>query len=288
MKLDGKTAIVTGAGRGIGQATALKLAGDGARVVVNDLDPGPAKETVELIEASGGAAVAAPGDIIDRGFTDTLVEAALDSYGGLDIVVNNAGYTWDSVIQKTSDEQWEAMLGIHLTAPFRMLRSAAPFIREAAKREAAEGRPVTRKVVNVSSIAGTGRQRGPVWVRRGQGGRDRADQNDCQGVGTLTGDGERGGLRTDPDPVNRRGGRRQFRRFASRTATSRSASASTCWKRWSRVSRSVEPARRRTPLTRSTSSASPSRTTSPAKWWSVAAALSFENPVTASSRNRWG
>ncbi len=170
MKLDGKTAIVTGAGRGIGQATALKLAGDGARVVVNDLEPGPAKETVELIEASGGAAVAAPGDIMDLGFTDSLVEAALDSYGGLDIVINNAGYTWDSVIQKTSDEQWEAMLGIHLTAPFRMLRSAAPFIREAAKREAAEGRPVTRKVVNVSSIAGLGGNVGQAGYAAGKAG----------------------------------------------------------------------------------------------------------------------
>lgn len=156
MKLAGKTAIVTGSGRGIGRAIALKLAADGARVVVNDLDPGPAKETQDLVEGLGARAVAVPGSVTERGFTDDLVAAAVDSFGGLDIVVNNAGYTWDSVIQKTTDEQWEAMLDIHLTAPFRLLRSAAPVMRGAAKKEAAEGRTVVRKVVNISSVAGTG------------------------------------------------------------------------------------------------------------------------------------
>src|SRR4051812_11551419 len=121
MKLDGRTAIVTGAGRGIGRAIALKLAADGAWVVVNDLDPGPAKETVQLVREANGSAVAVPGSVTERGFTDDLVEAAVTEYGGLDIVVNNAGYTWDSVIQRTTDEQWEAMLDIHLTAPFRLL-----------------------------------------------------------------------------------------------------------------------------------------------------------------------
>ena len=169
-KLSGKSAVVTGAGRGIGQAIALKLAEEGACVVVNDLDPGPAKETVDLIEARGGSALAVPGSVTERGFTDELVVAVVDTFGGLDIVVNNAGYTWDSVIQKTSDEQWEAMLDIHLTAPFRLLRSAAPIMREAAKREAAEGRSVTRKVVNVSSVAGTGGNVGQSGYAAGKAG----------------------------------------------------------------------------------------------------------------------
>ena len=170
MRLDGKTAIITGAGRGIGRAIALKLAAEGAQVVVNDLDPGPAKETVELIRAGSASALSVPGSVTERGFTDDLVEAAVQEYGSLDIVVNNAGYTWDSVIQKTSDEQWEAMLDIHLTAPFRLLRSAAPVLRDAAKRDAAEGRSVTRKVVNVSSVAGTGGNVGQSGYAAGKAG----------------------------------------------------------------------------------------------------------------------
>lgn len=170
MKLAGKTAIVTGSGRGIGQAIVTKLAADGARVVVNDLDPGPAKETVELIESQGGEALAVPGSVTESGFTDELVAAAVDTFGGLDIVVNNAGYTWDAVIQKTSDEQWEAMLDIHLTAPFRLLRSAAPVLREAAKQDAAEGRSIVRKVVNVSSVAGTGGNVGQSGYSAGKAG----------------------------------------------------------------------------------------------------------------------
>ncbi len=170
MKLDGKSAVVTGAGRGIGRAIALKLAGEGAAVVVNDLDPGPAKETVELVEAVGGRAVAVSGSVTEPGFTDDLVEAAVDAHGGLDILVNNAGYTWDSMIQNTSDEQWQAMLDIHLTAPFRLLRSAAPVLRAAAKKEAAEGRPVVRKVVNVSSIAGTRGNVGQAGYAAGKAG----------------------------------------------------------------------------------------------------------------------
>lgn len=170
MKLDGKTALVTGSGRGIGRAIARKLASEGCRVIVNDLDPGPAKETVDLIEQDRGFALACPGSVTEAGFTDELVQAALDGFGGIDIIVNNAGYTWDSVIQKTSDEQWQAMIDIHLTAPFRVLRSAAPYLRETAKAEAAAGRPVVRKVVNVSSIAGTGGNVGQAGYSAGKAG----------------------------------------------------------------------------------------------------------------------
>lgn len=170
MKLEGKTAIVTGSGRGIGRAIARKLAAEGAGVIVNDLDPGPAKETVDLIDQEHGMSIAVPGSVTEAGFTDDLVQAALDGFDSLDIIVNNAGYSWDSVIQKTSDEQWQAMLDIHLTAPFRLLRSAAPYLRETAKQEAAEGRTVVRKVVNVSSIAGTGGNVGQAGYSAGKAG----------------------------------------------------------------------------------------------------------------------
>jgi len=153
-KLSGKVALVTGAGRGIGQAIAVKLAREGASLVINDLDEAPANETVTRIEALGGAAEVVLGDVTADGFADRFVAAALDRFGAVDIIVNNAGYTWDGVIQKHTDRQWEAMLAVHLTAPFRILRAASEFIRAAAKREAEAGAPVHRKVVNISSISG--------------------------------------------------------------------------------------------------------------------------------------
>jgi 3-oxoacyl-[acyl-carrier protein] reductase len=155
--LEGKVAIVSGSGRGIGREIALKLAAEGARVVVNDLDPEPAKETVAAIEAAGGQAVACVGSVTDADFGERFVAAAVDNFSGLDIIVNNAGYTWDSVIQKMTDEQWDAILDVHLKAPFRILRAAQPVIAAAVKAASAAGEPVAcRKVVNISSLAGTG------------------------------------------------------------------------------------------------------------------------------------
>jgi 3-oxoacyl-[acyl-carrier protein] reductase len=148
--LESKVALVTGAGRGIGRAIATKLAAAGARVMINDLDSGPCHQTAEEIHAA-----AFPGDITAPEFPQQLVDATVAQFGGLDIIVNNAGYTWDNVIQKTTDEQFQAMLDIHVTAPFRVLRAASAFIREAAKKEALEGRRVMRKVVNITSIAAT-------------------------------------------------------------------------------------------------------------------------------------
>jgi 3-oxoacyl-[acyl-carrier protein] reductase len=156
-KLDGKVAIVTGSGRGIGAEIARKLAGDGAAVVVNDLDDAPAKETVAAIEAAGGRAVACPGSVTEDGFAERFVQTAVDAFGGLDIIVNNAGYTWDSVVQKMTDEQWDAILDVHLKAPFRILRAAQPVISGLVKQARATGEAVpARKVVNISSIAGLG------------------------------------------------------------------------------------------------------------------------------------
>ncbi len=148
--LEGKIAMVTGAGRGIGRAIAMQLAAAGATVMVNDLDPEPLEETRAAVSGKSLA-----GDVTDPAFPQQLVDATVQQFGGLDIIVNNAGYTWDNVIQKTTDEQFQAMLDIHVVAPFRVLRAAAGFIRDSAKREAAEGRRVQRKVVNITSISGT-------------------------------------------------------------------------------------------------------------------------------------
>lgn len=153
-KLDGKSALVTGSGRGIGRSIALKLASEGARVVVNDLDEDPAREVVEEIRKNGGTAVPFPGSVTGDGFAPAFVDAAVDAFGGIDIIINNAGYTWDNVLQKMTDEQWHAIIGLHLKAPFDILRAAQPVISAAVKKERADGLTVHRKVVNISSVAG--------------------------------------------------------------------------------------------------------------------------------------
>ena len=155
-KLEGKVALVTGSGRGIGREVALQLAAYGARLVINDLDAEPAEEVVATIRNTGGEAVACVGSVTAPDFAERLVKVAVDNFGAIDIIVNNAGYTWDNVIQKMSDEQWYAIMDCHLTAPFRILRAAQPVISAAAKQEAAEGREVLRKVVNISSGAAGG------------------------------------------------------------------------------------------------------------------------------------
>ena len=153
--LDGKVAIITGSGRGIGKAAALMMAKEGAAVVISDIDPVPAQETVAEITALPGKAVSLAGDITTADFPEKLVNIALQCFGRLDILVNNAGYTWDAVVHKMTDQQWYAMIDVHVTAPFRLLRAAAPYIRETARKEIAEGKLVMRKIVNVMSIAGT-------------------------------------------------------------------------------------------------------------------------------------
>ena len=153
-KLEGKVALVTGSGRGIGRAIALKLASEGARLVVNDLDAAPANETVQAIRDAGGEAVACVGSVTATDFAERFVGMAMSEFKGLDIIVNNAGFTWDNVIQKMTDEQWYAILDCHLTAPFRILRAAQPVVRALSKAEGEAGQRVVRKVVNISSVAG--------------------------------------------------------------------------------------------------------------------------------------
>jgi 3-oxoacyl-[acyl-carrier protein] reductase len=150
--LDGKAAIVTGSARGIGRATAELLTEHGARVLINDLDGDVAEEAASEIQ--GETAVFA-GDLTKEGVPDELVKKAVDEFGQLDIIVNNAGYTWDGTLHKMTDEQFQAMLDIHTIVPFRVVRAAAPHLREPAKKDRDEGREVFRKIVNVTSISGT-------------------------------------------------------------------------------------------------------------------------------------
>jgi 3-oxoacyl-[acyl-carrier protein] reductase len=161
-QLAGKVALVTGSGRGIGRSIALKLAAEGARLVVNDVDAETANSVAEQIKGQGGDAVACNGSVMAPDFAERFIGTAMQAFKGLDIIVNNAGYTWDNVIQKMNDEQWYAMIDVHLTAPFRILRAAQPVIRALHKSEEAGGAEVFRKVVNISSIAGLGGNAGQV------------------------------------------------------------------------------------------------------------------------------
>jgi 3-oxoacyl-[acyl-carrier protein] reductase len=150
--LDGKAAIITGSARGIGRATAELFISEGAKVLINDIDGDVAEQAAGEIE--GETAVFA-GDLTKPGVPDELVAKANEAFGQVDIVVNNAGYTWDGVVHKMTDEQFQAMIDIHTIVPFRVIRALAPTWREAAKAEAGEGREVFRKIVNITSISGT-------------------------------------------------------------------------------------------------------------------------------------
>jgi len=150
--LDDKVAIITGAGRGIGRATAELLAEHGARVVVNDLDGDAAQEAQDALPTEGTIHA---GDLTKGDAPDQLVQTAIDAFGRIDIIVNNAGYTLDAPVHKMSDDWFQRMLDIHVVVPFRVIRAAAPHLREPAKQEREEGREVFRKIVNVSSTSGT-------------------------------------------------------------------------------------------------------------------------------------
>ena len=152
--LQGRTALVTGSARGIGLAIARRLLTAGANVMLNDMD----EDLLLQAKADLGHSDRVrhvTGDLTNPATPSAVVEAVLSAFGGIDIIVNNAGYTWDSVIQKTTDEQFQAMLDIHLVTPFRILRAASEYIRAAAKRESETNQRIMRKVVNITSIAGT-------------------------------------------------------------------------------------------------------------------------------------
>jgi 3-oxoacyl-[acyl-carrier protein] reductase len=150
--LDGKSAIVTGSARGIGRATAELFVSEGAKVLINDIDGDVAEQAASEIQ---GETATFSGDLTEEGVPDSMVEKAIDSFGQVDIVVNNAGYTWDGVVHRMTDEQFQAMLDIHTIVPFRVTRALAPSWREAAKAERDRGEEVFRKIINITSISGT-------------------------------------------------------------------------------------------------------------------------------------
>jgi len=153
--LKGQVAIITGSGQGIGEACAVLFAREGAKVVVTDLDASKAEKVAQAINAAGGSAIAVGGDVTDEKYPDKLIQATIKAFGKINIIVNNAGYTWDGMLHKMTDKQWDAMLLVHNTAPFRLIRAAAPYMRDAAKKEQDEGKtPENRAIVNVSSTSG--------------------------------------------------------------------------------------------------------------------------------------
>jgi 3-oxoacyl-[acyl-carrier protein] reductase len=165
-----KVAIITGAARGIGRACAELLSQHGAHVVLSDIDADPTYAAVEQLKLDGDA-LAVPGDVTDPEFAPHLIKATLDRFGRIDAIVNNAGYTWDGTIHKMTDEQWQAMLDVHLTAPFRIIRAASEYLRETAKREKAEhGQAAARKIVNISSTTGTRGNAGQTNYAAGKAG----------------------------------------------------------------------------------------------------------------------
>mmetsp|Transcript_34659 Transcript_34659/g.98196 ORF Transcript_34659/g.98196 Transcript_34659/m.98196 type:complete len:304 (-) Transcript_34659:21-932(-) len=154
--LSGQVAIITGAAQGLGAAASRLFAQEGCRVVACDLDKARVEGVVAEIVSRGGAAVSVAGDVTSNSFADSAVQAAVASFGRLDILVNNAGYTWDGMVHKMSDQQWEAMMAVHCTAPFKLIKAAAPHMRDAAKQELkATGHAAPRSILNISSVSGT-------------------------------------------------------------------------------------------------------------------------------------
>jgi len=169
--LENKVAIVTGSGRGIGAATAMLFAQHGAKVIVTDIDPVPAEETVKAITTAGGTAISVPADVTKDGDIEELIGQTVNQFGGIDILVNNAGYTWDGMAHKMGDDQWDAMIAVHLTSPFKIIRACIPYMREVAKKEKADGgTPKARKIINISSTSGTRGNVGQVNYAAGKAG----------------------------------------------------------------------------------------------------------------------
>jgi NAD(P)-dependent dehydrogenase (short-subunit alcohol dehydrogenase family) len=156
---DGRVAIITGAGRGIGREHALLLAHHGAKIVVNDLggsmdgegnDRGPAQDVVDEIKAMGGEALANTDDISDWDGAERLVASAVDTFGGLDILINNAGILRDRMLTNMSEAEWDAVIKVHLKGTFAPSRHAAAYWREQAKA----GNAVSGRIINTTSPSG--------------------------------------------------------------------------------------------------------------------------------------
>ena len=155
--IQGRVAIVTGAGRGIGQGVALRLAEEGASVVANDLDQAQLDETVRQIEEMGGRAAGVVGSVSDSALSDRLAATALERFGDLHIVVAAAGYTWDGMAHRMSDEQWRAIIDVHLTGTFLVVRDAFKVMRERARQALdRDERPIARHMVTISSKSAFG------------------------------------------------------------------------------------------------------------------------------------
>lgn len=198
-KLRGKVAVITGSGRGIGRGRALKLASEGARLVLKHLDDEPAAAVHEEICRLDGEAVVCCGNVASADFADRLIGTTTEAFNGLNILINNAGYTGDNVIQKTTDEQCIRRSNVHLTAPFCILRDAQPIIRAYSKADAQAGRRVVSKVVNDSSVAGIFGTQGRSTIHP-PGRHHRTYHDPCQGVGAHVHHGELRGVWPHQDP----------------------------------------------------------------------------------------
>jgi len=171
--LAGQVAIITGSGQGIGAEAARLFANEGAKVVIADVDASKslptflctrshthtliekAQSVVDSIKSTGGSAIAVPGDVLDDAYVKTLIEKAAEfGNGKIHIIVNNAGYTWDGVIHKMTDKQWHTIVDLHATAPFKIVRAAAPYFR------VKDGEP--RNVINISSTSGVNGNAGQI------------------------------------------------------------------------------------------------------------------------------
>ena len=152
-KLDGRVAIVTGAGRGIGQDTAKSLAEAGAKIVVADIDIEPANETVEMLKGLGAEAVAVAGNVAQKADVENIVKTAIDKFGSLEIMANVAGITRDAMLHKMPEEQWDFIVDINLKGTFFCCQAGLSAMRDLAKAEG-KGKAQARKIINFSSIAG--------------------------------------------------------------------------------------------------------------------------------------
>lgn len=153
---ENQVVVITGAGRGIGAAAARLFANHGAAVVVNDLDAGPAGAVADEIAASGGQALSVAGSVTESGFAESLLDAAVERFGKLNVLINNAGFTWDGMVHTMTDEQWIRVMEIHTLAPFRLIRAAAKHLRAPGKAEleASGLSDENRVIINVSSTSG--------------------------------------------------------------------------------------------------------------------------------------